>query len=185
LWLLDYYFTGASSMAIVTACRRELLTTTDQLGAFVPEEGHYQVQREDSLTVIQEWLLWNIPSAACISLFLLFSYTLPMELWYWLPVGLAAIAVSLQMLLEYIRDGFRIWYHGVVFAAFFMGVEGIILDAVFCRNEMQGRRYLADTFMMGNTTFFACNVAFGALLWKVWTESKRDEQRDNLDKKTQ
>jgi len=182
LWLLDCYFTGASSMAILTACRRE--RQYDTLGAYRAEEGRYHIVRNGGhgesdgsglfLSVLQEWSLWNLPGVACILAFVLFSYTLPLELWYVVPtVVLAAGAVLRKMLLEYIRDGYRGSFHGAIAVALVMGVEGILLDAPCCRNGLQGGLYM-DVFMMGNAVFCACNVAFGALFWRAWTDIQKE-----------
>ena len=202
LWWLDTYFTGASAVAIVTAARREITmlrwsneeTTADQSAAAVSEEdfGDYP---GSSISVLQEWMLWNVPGVACLMVFLLFSRTLPLELWYLLPTVLAFWMVARMLWLEVTvvskrvdnpqeatRPSHRVSNGGFGVAAV-VAIGGLLLDAPFCRIGLQAAPVL-DTFMVATNIFAASNVFFAALFWRLWNEDSGDDQQRPNSKKT-
>jgi hypothetical protein len=167
LWLLDAYFTGAFSMAIVAACRREY---------YVEQQQRVSICRTPSTNSsefvwIREWLVWNVVGGGgSIVSFIFWQQTLPLELWYALPVLLSTAVLFPLLIQEVVGDKkHSSWKPVFVFVtAVVMFVGGLSLDAPLCRwttdrHAAAAGMLLLDSWMVGTVAFCACDLVFYGL----------------------
>jgi hypothetical protein len=209
LWVLDCFLTGASSLAIILASlsvyqqrifptkwqggRSTSMVTVAVLHLFMYEPNLYS------------WIRWNCNiGVASIACFLWCSYsaanddpsqdesspqqpelismmkTLPLELWYLVPIAIAGQVLFPLIFLLTSSDGHKDrsgLFCCIVSAA--VVVLGLVLDATLCR-WTQGAQ-VWDGFMAGSLVFWGCDIAFfGMGLWLdkiVFARSMTDRKR--------
>lgn len=142
LWILDNFFTGTSSMAILFAHGRLLLPANANV------ERYY-------------WVSSGVLAAMAVGSFVANGCTLPLELWYIVPTATAAPVVWLNLLREY-------WYFGChgrrllgCAVASLVILCGVVLDAPLCR--LVGATS-SDIVRAPTLVFLGCDIAFWSLL---------------------
>lgn len=156
LWILDTFFTGCSSAALVAACRQE-----------------YARRRGEALRdALPEWLAWNvIGGMSAILSFVGWNATLPLELWYLLPLLMAAAALLPLLIRDCVdphRSGLPL---AICVTAGALVVGGLAVDARLC----QSQQVLLDGLRAPAVAFGACDLAFYGL--RRWLSHRIDVEK--------
>jgi hypothetical protein len=211
LWVLDCFLTGASSLAIILASlsvyQRHIFPTKWVSGStsMVTIALLYVFMFEPNL---YSWIRWNCNiGVASIACFLWCSYstansnderqdesspqrqqeiismmkTLPLELWYSVPIAVAGQVLFPLLFLHTSSDGHKDRL-GIFFCTLgaTVVVLGLLLDATLCR-WTQGA-LVWDGLMASSLTFWGCDIAFfGMGLWLdkiVFARNMTDRKTD-------
>jgi hypothetical protein len=193
LWVLDCFLTGASSLAIILASlsvhQRRIFPTkwlSDNTGMITVALLHLFMFEPN----LYSWIRWNSNiGVASIACFLWCSYstpndepqdessqqqqqefismmkTLPLELWYLVPIAIAGQLLFPLLFLLTSSDGHK--DRSGVFCCIVgatVVILGLVLDATLCR-WTQGAQ-VWDGLMASSLTFWGCDIAFyGMGLW--------------------
>jgi hypothetical protein len=185
LWVLDCFLTGASSLAIILASlsvyQRHIFPTKWLSGntSMITVALLHLFMYEPNL---YSWIRWNSNiGVASIACFLWCSYstvndeppqdilsmmkTLPLELWYLVPIAVAGQALFPLLFLLTSSDGHkdRSGLFCCIVGAVVV-VLGLVLDATLCRWTLGAEVW--DGLMASSLTFWGCDIAFyGMGLW--------------------
>jgi len=180
LWILDCFFTGASSMALIAAGLGLCSNSNKQMSRpvrIVRRVLQPSFALRPTATAMQSWLQWNGLGVAAIGLFYSFTggsilQTLALELWYLAPVVVAG-QVLLPLIVMDATDATDtpnsascrtavVW----VLAGVTCAVVGLWLDANLCRWTTAIGWETLDALTATTLVFAGCDMAFvGVGLW--------------------